>query len=221
MYRGKLTSHASVASHLLKDLPNAKADSPEEETEVLGTPVVFYDTAGCEYFERVQAEGDGDEGSKCNENEVSVVKAWVDRLVSAGVLPSQIAIITPYQAQVTLLSNLMRPLYGLDIEIGTVDGMQGREKDAVIISLVRSNEKREVGFLKDKRRLNGRSYFAPATTVLNLLGSGYDSCETTSVRCRRFLNGTTWRSLPEEMDGMAGEERRCPLCWIGMKEIQQ
>lgn len=154
MYRGKLTSHESVASHLLKDLPNVKAESPEEETEVLGTPVVFYDTAGCEYFERTQDEGEGDEGSKCNENEVSVVKGWVDRLISAGVLSSQIAVITPYQAQVSLLSNVIRPLYGLDIEIGTVDGMQGREKDAVIISLVRSNEKREVGFLKDKRRLN-------------------------------------------------------------------
>jgi DNA polymerase alpha-associated DNA helicase A len=61
-------------------------------------------------------------------------------------------------------------VYGLELEIGTVDGMQGREKDAVIISLVRSNDKvrsilstalsiehfqREVGFLKEKRRMNG------------------------------------------------------------------
>ncbi|EIW60347.1 P-loop containing nucleoside triphosphate hydrolase protein [Trametes versicolor FP-101664 SS1] len=152
MYHSKLTSHPSVASHLLRDLPNTKADSEEDEKEILGTPAVFYDTAGCEYFERV--EGDGDEGSRCNENEASVVKMWLDQLVGAGVQPSQIAVITPYQAQVTLLTSLLRPIFGAELEIGTVDGMQGREKEAIVISLVRSNEKREVGFLKDKRRLN-------------------------------------------------------------------
>ncbi|KAH9854233.1 P-loop containing nucleoside triphosphate hydrolase protein [Lenzites betulinus] len=152
MYHSRLTSHESVKAHLLRDLPNTKAESEDDEKEILGTPVVFYDTAGCEYFERV--EGDGDEGSRCNENEASVVKMWVEQLAGAGVLPSQIAVITPYQAQVTLLTSLLRPVYGPELEIGTVDGMQGREKEAVIISLVRSNDKREVGFLKDKRRLN-------------------------------------------------------------------
>jgi len=48
---------------------------------------------------------------------------------------------TRYQAQVALLSSRLRSLYGPELEIGTVDGMQGREKEAVIISLVRSNDK--------------------------------------------------------------------------------
>ncbi|EGO01032.1 hypothetical protein SERLA73DRAFT_105557 [Serpula lacrymans var. lacrymans S7.3] len=152
LYSSRLKSHESVASHLLHDLPGTKTDSEEEQKELLGTPVVFFDTAGCEYYERL--EGDGDDGSRCNENEGTVVKQWTRKLVDAGILPSQIAIITPYQAQVTLLTSLLRPTYGSDLEIGTVDGMQGREKEAVIISLVRSNEKREVGFLKEKRRLN-------------------------------------------------------------------
>ncbi|KAI0057300.1 P-loop containing nucleoside triphosphate hydrolase protein [Artomyces pyxidatus] len=152
MYSSKLSAHPSVASHLLRDLPNTAASSEEDEKEILGTPVVFFDTAGCEYFERL--EGDGDEGSRCNENEATVVKNWVEQLIQAGVTPGQIAVITPYQAQVTLLTSLLRPLFGAHLEVGTVDGMQGREKEAIVISLVRSNEKREVGFLKEKRRLN-------------------------------------------------------------------
>ena len=46
-----------------------------------------------------------------------------------------------YQAQVSLLTSLLRSTHGPELEIGTVDGMQGREKEAVIISLVRSNDK--------------------------------------------------------------------------------
>ncbi|TFK31805.1 P-loop containing nucleoside triphosphate hydrolase protein [Crucibulum laeve] len=150
LYGSKLTSHDSVASHLLVDLPNAEQE--EDSKELLETPVVFFDTAGCEYFERI--DGDGDEGSRCNENEATVVKSWINKLVGVGILPSQIAVITPYQSQVTLLTSLLRPKYGPSLEIGTVDGMQGREKEAVIISLVRSNDTREVGFLKEKRRMN-------------------------------------------------------------------
>jgi DNA polymerase alpha-associated DNA helicase A len=52
-----------------------------------------------------------------------------------------------YQAQVALLTSLLRSSYGPELEIGTVDGMQGREKEAVIISLVRSNDKVPEGLL--------------------------------------------------------------------------
>jgi len=65
-----------------------------------------------------------------------------------------VSILYRYQAQVTLLTSLLRPKYGSTLEIGTVDGMQGREKEAVIISLVRSNNTRDVGFLKEKKRMN-------------------------------------------------------------------
>jgi hypothetical protein len=78
MYGGRLKSHESVASHLLRDLPNVTA-SEGIDKEALETPVVFFDTAGCEFFER--ADGGGDEGSKCNENEAEVVGRWVEELV--------------------------------------------------------------------------------------------------------------------------------------------
>jgi DNA polymerase alpha-associated DNA helicase A len=152
LYNSALKPHSSVAAHLLQDLPNVTSD--EESSDVVAQPIVFFDTSGCEYYERLDSESvGGDEGSKCNENEATIVKNWVEKLVETGVQPSQIAVITPYQAQVTLISSLLRPSMP-ELEIGTVDGMQGREKEAIVLSLVRSNDKREVGFLKEKRRLN-------------------------------------------------------------------
>lgn len=79
LYHNKLESHNSVSEHLLSDIVESEDTDEEAIKEVLGTPVVFFDTAGCEYFERL--EGDGDEGSRCNENEAMVVKSWVDKLV--------------------------------------------------------------------------------------------------------------------------------------------
>lgn len=75
----------------------------------------------------------------------------VQNLCDAGLAPRDIAVIAPYAAQVRWL----RDHSDLDdLEIDTVDGFQGREKEAVVISLVRSNYEGEIGFLGDIRRMN-------------------------------------------------------------------
>jgi superfamily I DNA and/or RNA helicase len=72
-------------------------------------------------------------------------------LIDAGVASESIAVIAPYAAQVRILrERLSMP----GLEIDSVDGFQGREKEAVIISLVRSNPEGEIGFLSDVRRMN-------------------------------------------------------------------
>ena len=68
-----------------------------------------------------------------------------------------IGIISPYAEQVRHIREEIRQdadMFGLDIEVDTVDGFQGQEKDVIYLSLVRSNAKGEIGFLKDSRRLN-------------------------------------------------------------------
>jgi len=70
-------------------------------------------------------------------------------------LLGSIGIIAPYSAQVGLLKALFRDRpCDLDVEVGTVDGFQGREKDIVIMTAVRGNECGSIGFVADPRRLN-------------------------------------------------------------------
>ena len=80
--------------------------------------------------------------------------------IRSGVKPNQIGIITPYEGQRAFLVSHMQyqgplntKLYQ-DVEIASVDAFQGREKDIIIISCVRSNEHQGIGFLSDPRRLN-------------------------------------------------------------------
>ena len=80
--------------------------------------------------------------------------AHVAVLIRAGIPASAIGIITPYNAQVALLKEMRPEQLAGQLEISSVDGFQGREKEAIIISMVRSNDKREVGFLSDRRRMN-------------------------------------------------------------------
>lgn len=140
-YVGSQVAHPSVQAHLLRGLPGV-ADTP-----LTATPIHFVDTAGAGHDDEAEADGD----SRLNPGEASVVAAWARALLAAGVPPTALAVITPYAAQARLLRSLL-PLAEVDID--TVDGFQGREKEAVVISLVRANREGEVGFLADTRRMN-------------------------------------------------------------------
>lgn len=140
-YDGELTADATVRDHLLSELPGVLA------TPVTQTPIDFIDTAGASFDEEVEPDGE----SRQNHREAALVCVKVQHLLDAGVSPSDIAVIAPYAAQVRRLRELL-PLPALEID--SVDGFQGREKEAVVISLVRSNPKAEIGFLADVRRMN-------------------------------------------------------------------
>ena len=152
LYESRLVAAEAVAARLLTDLPYDVQD-----TEDTREPLVFWDTQGGDFPERAAAEDDGGAAlgsdSKSNAMEAALAARHVDRLVEAGVREEDIAVITPYHAQRALLAGLLRAQYP-GVELGSVDGFQGREKEAVVLSLVRSNAQREVGFLSEKRRLN-------------------------------------------------------------------
>jgi superfamily I DNA and/or RNA helicase len=140
-YEGELIADATVARHLLCDLPGVRRESLTEQ------PVQFIDTAGAGYEEEIEPDGE----SRLNPQEALLVARKIDALLQAGVSPNDIAVIAPYAAQVRRLRELL-PVGGLEID--SVDGFQGREKEAVVLSLVRSNAEGEIGFLADVRRMN-------------------------------------------------------------------
>ena len=92
--------------------------------------------------------------------EASNVEKIVTKFFKSGVVPAQIGIVTPYEGQRSYIVNYMqfngslkKDLYK-EIEVASVDAFQGREKDYIILSCVRSNEHQGIGFLNDPRRLN-------------------------------------------------------------------
>ena len=140
-YDAELEAHTSVQQHLLTDLPGV------DETPITESPVDFIDTAGASFDEELEPDGE----SRLNRQEATLVVHKVRQLLDAGLPPADIAVIAPYAAQVRLLRE---QLADSELEIDSVDGFQGREKEAVIISLVRSNPRGEIGFLGDIRRMN-------------------------------------------------------------------
>ncbi|WAR00145.1 SMBP2-like protein [Mya arenaria] len=143
LYQSKLVAHPSVSEHLLRDMDGV------EENETTSSPLLFIDTAGCDLPELDLPE----EISKGNEGEADIVKLHVEKLIESGLKQEDIAVIAPYNLQVELVRLRLGEKYP-GVEVKSVDGFQGREKEAVVISLVRSNPKGEVGFLSEKRRIN-------------------------------------------------------------------
>jgi len=130
LYQGKLRAHPAVAEHAIDD-----------------APLEFIDTAGRGFDDETPEESD----SKLNEGEAQLVAGEVRKLLER-LVPKDIAVISPYDAQVQRLRQILHDAG--ELEIDTVDGFQGREKEAVVVSLVRSNREGELGFVADIRRIN-------------------------------------------------------------------
>ena len=140
-YSNKLIADDSVKGHLAHELEGVASG------DLTSKPLIFIDTAGTGWEEHLNEMLQ----SRENAGEVELVLKIVHSLLDAGIAACDLAILTPYMAQVKKFKAALS-IPGL--EIGTVDGFQGREKEVTVLSLVRSNEKGEVGFLSDTRRMN-------------------------------------------------------------------
>lgn len=145
-YGGQLTAAPMVA---------------HRKTFELDTPVEWIDMSTAEARERSTSGGTG----KMNAAEacatIDTLKSYISKIGSSRIAEDNIdfAIISPYKSQVQLLRRLIKSDPGLRrirhaITTDTVDGFQGQERDVVIISLVRSNDRGDIGFLTDLRRMN-------------------------------------------------------------------
>ncbi len=150
-YRGEIQADDSVRNHtlsgLVKEVPEGKFRDVLDPEE----PLVLLDTGG-NMPERTRS------GSTSKENPGEAVLAGElgKSLCQMGIKPTDIGIITPYHDQTDLIEKKIdeENIDEENIEIDTVDGFQGREKEVIILSLTRSNQRKNIGFLKDLRRLN-------------------------------------------------------------------
>ena len=99
----------------------------------------------------VATHGNATKPSFVNEGEGIVICSYVEKLIQFhAIAPERIGIIAMYKAQAEALNETTAS----KVEVGTVDSFQGREKDFIIVSCVRSNKKRSIGFLSNRRRIN-------------------------------------------------------------------
>jgi ATP-dependent RNA/DNA helicase IGHMBP2 len=104
--------------------------------------ICFYDTAGTGFEEEMGEDG----GSLMNKGEVQLVSNILKQIENE----SEVVVISPYSGQVKILIDSINT----KVKISTIDSFQGQEADVIILSLVRSNDNGDIGFLKDYRRMN-------------------------------------------------------------------
>ncbi len=108
-----------------------------------GVHISFIDTAGSGYNEVQGSNG----MSLQNEGELMIVQKLLD---TEMLDPLKTAFISPYAGQVAAAKDVLPK----EMRISTIDSFQGQEKEVIILSLVRSNDDGDIGFLKDYRRMN-------------------------------------------------------------------
>ena len=108
-----------------------------------GAHIFFIDTAGSGYNEKHGSDG----SSLQNEGELQIVLKLIE---TESLEPLHTAFISPYAGQVAAAKDMLPK----QMRISTIDSFQGQEKEIVILSLVRSNDDGDIGFLKDYRRMN-------------------------------------------------------------------
>lgn len=164
-YGGALSAAEEVRTHTLEDFGVDREALPADRREILDldAPLVFVDTASADAPERSRP------GSTSRENprEADLVSELAVTYVEAGVAPSDVAVISPYDDQVDRIDDAIDEEH---LEVDTVDGFQGREKEVVVVSLVRSNDRDEIGFLDDPRRFN-----VAVTRAKRKVGGGGDA----------------------------------------------
>ena len=124
-------------------------------------PMVWIDTSGTEAYEQFVGESFGRINKREARLTLDTLQTYFEKIGKERILEESIdvGIISPYRAQVQYLrqlikqSDFFRPYRKL-IAVNTVDGFQGQERDIVFISLVRSNQEGQIGFLSDLRRMN-------------------------------------------------------------------
>lgn len=150
-YNNELEADATVKETVL---------SLHEECDILNSPVELIDTAGCSFDELQNPET----LSLSNVGEANLVFKHMELLLQQYQFGREqqnisIGIISPYKEQIELLKEKLVDFdYSgfpvSELAVKTIDGFQGEERDVIYISLVRSNEHSEIGFLSDIRRMN-------------------------------------------------------------------